>query len=508
MAHSLEDYHRVQNEFLTYLPLTPVVPLSMMPHIAIGCLGIAFLLTFYYTTLPRTKMTVMEPLVALAASALAGVGVVALFNAVGVYAEMVHLDLAPPAPPTTYEELARELDSIPRYPVYPGVLSADAMRQAQARCAMVKKRQTDMAARMCPNDHSDIDAAWERRRSNLHTRNVSPGALDTSVPPAFHFDTYDQLPLYAQAVPIQDQNALENVPIATYPIPNNDVREMVVQISVYSRRHVALTRKTRGLSSVMPDTLGQPLTDDIDDGLVLSQKIECSTDQTLEALANAIVCRNREIPERVGWEGDVEAIKQGDAPIQIQGHWTGAHEISSIGATIQYPLYTGAMLQTDTCMLLDGFLYGKLDPALHGSYVRALLDKQDAGVHLFPYPVVYGNTLSNVRIRDLPHIVFGQPHWMLHMGDCEHIFTMDWVRRMQPKEPIFSYTTYLQRWAQTPLARQYFSPKKLVVRNEKGALPCEICGGMREAAVAVLGGDAVQIVHGERTRLDGTAQML
>lgn len=60
---------------------------------------------------------------------------------------------------------------------------------------------------------------------------------------------------------------------------------------------------------------------------------------------------------------------------------------------------------------------------------------------------------------------------------------------------------------QASLARQYYAPKKLVVRGEQG-VPCEVCGGMRDASVAVLGGDAVQIQEGSEMRLNGMAQIV
>lgn len=57
------------------------------------------------------------------------------------------------------------------------------------------------------------------------------------------------------------------------------------------------------------------------------------------------------------------------------------------------------------------------------------------------------------------------------------------------------------------LARQYYAPKKLVVRGDQD-IPCEVCGGMRNATVAVLGGDAVQSKNETQTRLNGMAQVV
>lgn len=71
----------------------------------------------------------------------------------------------------------------------------------------------------------------------------------------------------------------------------------------------------------------------------------------------------------------------------------------------------------------------------------------------------------------------------------------------------FPRTVYLQRWMLSSLARQYYAPKKLVVRGDQD-IPCEVCGGMRNATVAVLGGDAVQSKNETQTRLNGMAQVV
>lgn len=82
-------------------------------------------------------------------------------------------------------------------------------------------------------------------------------------------------------------------------------------------------------------------------------------------------------------------------------------------------------------------------------------------------------------------------------------------RPLGPREDPKAYprTTYLQRWMHTSLARQYYAPKKLVTRGEQ-AIPCEICGGMRAASVAILGGQGVHSTDGGRIRLAGLSQMV
>ena len=72
---------------------------------------------------------------------------------------------------------------------------------------------------------------------------------------------------------------------------------------------------------------------------------------------------------------------------------------------------------------------------------------------------------------------------------------------------VYPQTTYLQRWMQTSLARQYYAPKKLVALGDHG-IPCCVCGGMRDATTAVLGGDTVRTRSGDRVRLNGMAQIV
>ncbi|KAJ1024662.1 hypothetical protein NDA13_004589 [Ustilago tritici] len=63
----------------------PLIPTALLPYIAFILLSSLFLSAFYFTTLPKRTLTSKEIIVGVAASLQAGFGVVALFNAVGVY---------------------------------------------------------------------------------------------------------------------------------------------------------------------------------------------------------------------------------------------------------------------------------------------------------------------------------------------------------------------------------------------------------------------------------------
>ncbi|KAF9552992.1 hypothetical protein CPC08DRAFT_646205, partial [Agrocybe pediades] len=63
----------------------PTVPTSLLPFLAAFSLLPTFALAFYFSTLPKDKFTLKEPLVATLASILGGFGVVALFCSAGVY---------------------------------------------------------------------------------------------------------------------------------------------------------------------------------------------------------------------------------------------------------------------------------------------------------------------------------------------------------------------------------------------------------------------------------------
>lgn len=60
----------------------------------------------------------------------------------------------------------------------------------------------------------------------------------------------------------------------------------------------------------------------------------------------------------------------------------------------------------------------------------------------------------------------------------------------------------------TSLARQYIVPKKLVTRSDKVGVPCDVCDGMRDAVVAVMGGDAAFFPVNGRIKLRGWDQIV
>ena len=60
----------------------------------------------------------------------------------------------------------------------------------------------------------------------------------------------------------------------------------------------------------------------------------------------------------------------------------------------------------------------------------------------------------------------------------------------------------------TSLARQYIVPKKLVTRGDKAGVPCDVCDGMRDAVVAVMGGDEAFCSNGDRVKLKDGVRLL
>ncbi|CAO1622993.1 unnamed protein product [Parajaminaea phylloscopi] len=80
-----ESYKAAASLHASAPSFAPVVPVSSLPYIAIVLLLASFFGAFYFTTLPKQRSLLPEVTVALASSVCAGFGVVALFNAVGVY---------------------------------------------------------------------------------------------------------------------------------------------------------------------------------------------------------------------------------------------------------------------------------------------------------------------------------------------------------------------------------------------------------------------------------------
>ncbi|KAF8641529.1 hypothetical protein AX16_009907 [Volvariella volvacea WC 439] len=82
MAH---DYSSIQDLHRSLPSFSPIIPVELLPYLALILLASTFGLTFYFTTLPKTAVPAREFLVAGLASLLGGFGVVALFCTAGVY---------------------------------------------------------------------------------------------------------------------------------------------------------------------------------------------------------------------------------------------------------------------------------------------------------------------------------------------------------------------------------------------------------------------------------------
>ncbi|KAI0027266.1 hypothetical protein K488DRAFT_91073 [Vararia minispora EC-137] len=81
----MADYETVKHLHQTLPAFAPAVPVSLLPSLASILLITTFGLAFYFTTLSKDTFPAREIGVALTASALGGLGVVALFCTVGVY---------------------------------------------------------------------------------------------------------------------------------------------------------------------------------------------------------------------------------------------------------------------------------------------------------------------------------------------------------------------------------------------------------------------------------------
>ncbi|KAL7408863.1 hypothetical protein BDY24DRAFT_405127 [Mrakia frigida] len=76
------SYQALKSLHFSSPSFTPLIPTTSLPLIAGVTLSAAFVSSFYFTTLKRSP--VQETITASVSSLLAGVGVVALFCAVGV----------------------------------------------------------------------------------------------------------------------------------------------------------------------------------------------------------------------------------------------------------------------------------------------------------------------------------------------------------------------------------------------------------------------------------------
>ncbi|PWN22983.1 hypothetical protein BCV69DRAFT_280600 [Microstroma glucosiphilum] len=80
-----QGYSAAAEAHASALPFSPMIPVSSLPYVAVTLLLASFFGTFFFTTLPKRNALVSEILVAVFSSVCAGFGIVALFNAVGVY---------------------------------------------------------------------------------------------------------------------------------------------------------------------------------------------------------------------------------------------------------------------------------------------------------------------------------------------------------------------------------------------------------------------------------------
>ncbi|KAK0506470.1 hypothetical protein EDD18DRAFT_1342779 [Armillaria luteobubalina] len=81
----MDEYNAVKDLYSTLPAFEPLIPVSLLPYIALVLLSATFTLAFYFSTLPKDTIPVREVAVASTASILGGFGVVALFCTVGVY---------------------------------------------------------------------------------------------------------------------------------------------------------------------------------------------------------------------------------------------------------------------------------------------------------------------------------------------------------------------------------------------------------------------------------------
>ncbi|KIK02353.1 hypothetical protein K443DRAFT_677737 [Laccaria amethystina LaAM-08-1] len=81
----MQDYQSVKVLHHSLPPFAPLVPIPLLPFLALILLAATFALTFYFSTLPKHTFPIHETAVASTASILAGFGIVALFCSAGVY---------------------------------------------------------------------------------------------------------------------------------------------------------------------------------------------------------------------------------------------------------------------------------------------------------------------------------------------------------------------------------------------------------------------------------------
>lgn len=402
----------------------------------------------------------------------------------------VFLDQVPTPQTVRIQDVSNQ---VPLTPKYACTLDHDAMQVVEQRCARVtqSQRRWSLGEALVA-----ADEAWSRRLSG----SVPQEKLE--VPAAFAFDHYEHVQAYARSVPVRDQDAAETKPIRIARHTGGvslsaEEPALVLQISVYSRRHVPLSRRTRGLDGSVPEpSHDTPAFHDMDGELVHAQTVECTSAHTLEDLVQEMACRHCDLPHA-----------RYAQPQACPRHWTGAEDAGQNNDL--YPGFDANPLQTDVCVMIDDKLFSRVDPTKdpNNSYVHAL-QQAAPSMTTFLQHAKYGGTLQNTRIFELECLAVHQPYWLLHVGDCEHLWTVDHMRLLAEPMDLFPRTIYIQRWMLTSLFRQYWAPKKVVSQNERQGVPCDICDGARYAVAVVLGGDAVQIRENERVRLAGVPHMV
>ena len=236
---------------------------------------------------------------------------------------------------------------------------------------------------------------------------------------------------YSETVLHKDQDALEvkvcisstnNQPLsmshreAAIPISPHDPN-LVIEISVYTKRHAPITRKTPNLDGTVRSTgMGDSSHCDVD--YTLAPKIECTAQHTLQHLMDEIVCHNKHIPA----SADQPSTKQ-------KSHWTGAND-AGVDAETSYPRFLNRSLVTDVCVVVNGTMYGQFDPSSRPSesYMRAFQQHTFSNESPFSQFNYAASLLSQTRFCELPDLMFHQPDWILHSGDCEHIWKINKIR--------------------------------------------------------------------------------
>ncbi|KAG0151212.1 hypothetical protein CROQUDRAFT_668065 [Cronartium quercuum f. sp. fusiforme G11] len=87
--------------------------------------------------------------------------------------------------------------------------------------------------------------------------------------------------------------------------------------------------------------------------------------------------------------------------------------------------------------------------------------------------------MEDKKLEDL-NLRLGEPYWLLHQGNCEHIFTVDEIRSHHPTDPPpnkYPITTFLSRLTSPKCRVCDRDPAKLVLINDElvSESPCFIC---------------------------------